>query len=1406
MSSTMLFESLHTVRRRIKMLSVAFGVGIVVASAVAVIITTIFLDWLFDLPAVPRLVFMAASLGGIGWAVTRWIVQPALSRLSLSDMAGRLENAFPVFSDRLRSTVNFVGGADASGSGAMKDRVVAETTQLAERVDLHSAVVVKPVLLSAAGGFAAIVLLAVLAAAVGREYLNPAIGRLFNPFHNQPWPRRVQISATPLPTRVPMGSKINVLMKLTKGDKPTASAIVFYQYDNGVVQMLNMGRDKDGVFLAALDAKGGQLTAWIKSGDDETKPVTVAVVPRLSLQNVELLVTPPKYAAMEPFTADLSARPAAITFGSDVSLRLKFNKPLEPAKPVVLEPIRENSSLPKMQWTRANASQPTATWNARESMRFRVRATDTDGFVNGALEEYELLVMPDQLPRVVIEQPTEKMFMTPEATLHAQIRAEDDFDIRSMQLIVDRVRRADKATTQPSADHWTVDLKGWQKLDRVAEFQPFRLNHDLVLSKLAAQPLVAGDVLEYYAQVRDNFELDGQVHPPVLSRRMELAIISQKELDNAVIEKLRQVAEEVAQVQNTQKNTKESTRQLQEDSKNKPEFDKADHAAAEKRLNEQSTVASQTRTLAQRLSQLKQMLEDNKSPNEELKELTHDVKDNLERAAEQPMKEATNKLAEANRQKSDPKASDGEKKKGTEQRNDALSKAQEHQQKSSDQLQAALDRMQNIGTLQKAIESVQKILEKQQKISAQTAKIGKENLGKKPEEMSKEAREAQNKNAKEQSDLAKETQKATDEMQKTAEQMSKSDKPASDAMKEAAQTAQQQAVGQKQQDAAEAADQNQQAKAQNNQKQAELGLQMMLDTLREAEKRKLEKLAKQLDDGVKAVENLVRQQAGHNVNNLLTQGGDKAKLATDDLLRKAKLVRDHLPPLPGATQLSGLQEQTERNTSDILKTLGEIPGGAEASAHLNRAATKMGYAIVSLRDKKLADAYDPHQTEALGALEAALAKLKEQQQQNQAKMDQQKKEKIREAFVNLRNDQLKVNDRTVKIDATKKLPDGSLPHVQQLDLNQLPGDQGKLADRAKKIGEDLAGISIIYQWANTDIVRSMQEIKDELAKPDAGKVTQAEQTRVVEQLQAMIDDLTVKPKDKFAQKGGDQKQGAAGGQGKKKKLPGEAELKLLKDLQLALNRATTKIELQGKQGEAKDNPRLAALGGRQGELRGLLDQMLKAAGGKGLPARPDKAEQLPEEAGTEQIEDQELEKNLLQDKPMEDKSEKDIGLVGDRMARSQQRLQEKFDPGKTTQKIQERIVKNMDDLIAMARQEQQQQQQSASKGQQDGDPQQGPAKPEPGEAQAQNQGQEKAVGQPQPAPSQTSAQNDSATASNENNAQLGNMKETADQWGQISPRLHDAVLEGAGEKVPEKYRKMVEDYYRSLATKATERK
>jgi acyl-CoA reductase-like NAD-dependent aldehyde dehydrogenase len=50
------------------------------------------------------------------------------------------------------------------------------------------------------------------------------------------------------------------------------------------------------------------------------------------------------------------------------------------------------------------------------------------------------------------------------------------------------------------------------------------------------------------------------------------------------------------------------------------------------------------------------------------------------------------------------------------------------------------------------------------------------------------------------------------------------------------------------------------------------------------------------------------------------------------------------------------------------------------------------------------------------------------------------------------------------------------------------------------------------------------------------------------------------------------------------------------------------------------------------------------------------------------------------------------------------------------------------------------------------------------------------------------------------------LQEKFAEWGKLTERQREAVLEGANEKVIEKYRGLVEDYYRELGKKATERK
>lgn len=262
-------------------------------------------------------------------------------------------------------------------------------------------------------------------------------------------------------------------------------------------------------------------------------------------------------------------------------------------------------------------------------------------------------------------------------------------------------------------------------------------------------------------------------------------------------------------------------------------------------------------------------------------------------------------------------------------------------------------------------------------------------------------------------------------------------------------------------------------------------------------------------------------------------------------------------------------------------------------------------------------------------------------------------------------------------------------------------------------------------------------------------------------------------------------------------MPSEAELRLLKALQGAVNNSTIKIDAD--KDKAKDKDKLLALGGRQGEMRDLLDKMIqKATQGKlKLGPEPDNKDQLPEEAKKDDVEDQEFEKQLLQDKVSDDQTTNSVKLTGDRMARSRQRLALNNDPGKVTQEIQKRIQIDLDNLIKLA-----QQQQAQMK----------PGKPKPGD-----KSKQPGQGQPQPGPQQVAKngqhqENGKTPAQQSTFAQGGppqvdisqDIKEMMKQWGQLHPRDRDAVLEGASEKVNPKYQKMVEDYFKSLSEKAAQ--
>lgn len=412
-----------------------------------------------------------------------------------------------------------------------------------------------------------------------------------------------------------VGQRLDVNIRLGRGDKASRKAIVYYQYGDetgqhfGPIEQEYMSRGEDGVYHASLDslipsqALTGAMKIWMSSGDDEMNLPPVKIVQRLAVKSVQATITPPAYAKLPPVNVNLAQNPAVMTVGSQITMTATFNKPLDLTKQPVVESVTQDAAAPFL-WQHSAADMLVGHLLGNKSIRFHLHATDIDGFQNTAVEEYELIVRPDQNPTVQIENPRRNEDRTPVAVVPFQAVAEDDFGIKSLRLLVDRL--GDKK-------HWEISLVDngeatntaiWNKVEASGELQRYRTKYAWDLAALKDAQLKPGDVLEYFAVVQDNFELNGTTHPPVPSGRLRINIIGQDEFANKITDELRAVGEQVVQIKASQGRTQRETAALTKESQDKAVFDPADKVAATRLESQQSTAAAQTKQISGKLDDM----------------------------------------------------------------------------------------------------------------------------------------------------------------------------------------------------------------------------------------------------------------------------------------------------------------------------------------------------------------------------------------------------------------------------------------------------------------------------------------------------------------------------------------------------------------------------------------------------------------------------------------------------------------------------------------------------------------------------------------------------------------------------------------------------------------------------------
>lgn len=134
------------------------------------------------------------------------------------------------------------------------------------------------------------------------------------------------------------------------------------------------------------------------------------------------------------------------------------------------------------------------------------------------------------------------------------------------------------------------------------------------------------------------------------------------------------------------------------------------------------------------------------------------------------------------------------------------------------------------------------------------------------------------------------------------------------------------------------------------------------------------------------------------------------------------------------------------------------------------------------------------------------------------------------------------------------------------------------------------------------------------------------------------------------------------------------------------------------------------------------------------------------------------------------------------------RLGRSFDPGVETQRMQESIMRKLDQVIKAAKQQ-------ASSG---GGGSSQPREQDQGSQSLAQQGQPSA-GEPQPTGQQASTGQAGVTTPVKPEAQDSALEQLRKEWGALPPRVREEISDGLRERFSPLYRRMTEAYYKALA-------
>ena len=475
---------IHRVRNRWRLKLALRGLVIVVAGTLlALLLSASSLEALRFSPAAItsfRLVALAVFAG----LVFIGFVQPLRRRVSDGQVALYLEEKDPTLQTAILSAIESIpaAGSDRGPSPALVEKLIDQAIEkchaledgvAVERTNLRRQ-------LAFLGGVAAV---ATVLIAFGPAFLRSGLSALLIISRSAEAASPYKIDVAPGSQKVPKGTDLNVKAKLLGFASADATLMLRTDAAGSFERVPLVAATDAGSFEGTLFHLEKSADYYVEANGVRSGTFTLDVVDLPTVDTLAMEYRFPAYTGLEPRTVEPGGDVAAIK-GTDVLLKITPTM-ATPGGRVILN---ENESLPL---TKSADGTFAANFTVKAQGFYKIELEGPAGEKVNASPQYTIDVLSDQGPSVRFNKPGRDTNATPVEEVFAEVRADDDYGVKSVDLFYSVNGGAEK----------TVHLFGGAKA-----LPEVTASHTLYLEEMGLKP---GDFVSYYAKAADNDLVDG---------------------------------------------------------------------------------------------------------------------------------------------------------------------------------------------------------------------------------------------------------------------------------------------------------------------------------------------------------------------------------------------------------------------------------------------------------------------------------------------------------------------------------------------------------------------------------------------------------------------------------------------------------------------------------------------------------------------------------------------------------------------------------------------------------------------------------------------------------------------------------------------------------------------------------